>query len=214
MSDSQTNADGGAVVGNTLLTSSAPDAVTPSQSTNEAAILGDAVTAEDGQAKPDGESAVVVEQPIDYKFELPEGYTLAEENQTAFEAFARTNKLTNDAANEALGLAVKHVSKMQEEAAQQWRDEVDGWGKQISADKDLGGDKLQASISFAQKTIAKFGSPELVSFLEQTGIGNHPELFRFCHRIGQQISEGGMITGDGVGETRKPTADVFYGSRT
>ena len=213
--DSTNNAvaDGGAVTteNNTLLTSN----VQADPANNEATgSLGDVVTADDGKAKPDGDGSDASLDAVVYEFELPEEFVLAEENKTEFEAFARENKLSNESANKALGMAVKHVQKLQEEAAQQWRDEVEGWGKSIQADKELGGDKLQASISFAQKTIAKFGSPELVSFLNESGIGNHPELFRFCHRIGMQISEGGVITGDGVGESRKSTADVFYGNKT
>lgn len=163
---------------------------------------------------PEGEKPAEPVVPEKYEFALPEGFTLDEARASEFEAFARTNNLTNEAANEALALAVKHVEGLQEQQATAWREQVEAWGNEIRSDKDLGGDKLQASVSIAQKAIARFGSPELVDFLESSGVGNHPALVKFCYQIGTRISEGGMITGAGAGEGRRSTADVFYSKDT
>lgn len=179
--------------------------VTEQSAEGETAAESDAVEGEGTDETPAG-------APEKYEFNMPEGYELAAENAEAFELFARSNNLTNEAANQALDMAVKHVAKIQDEAVQQWRDEVAAWGNTIKTDKELGGDKLNASIAIAQKTVARFGSPELVTYLEQSGIGNHPEVFKFCHRIGLQISEGGLVTGAGSGEGRRSTADVLYGN--
>lgn len=163
---------------------------------------------------PEGEKPTEPVVPEKYEFAMPEGYTLDEARAGEFEAFARSNKLTNEAANEALAIAVKHVEGLQEQQQAAWREQVEGWGNEIRTDKDLGGDKLQASMNIAQKAIARFGTPELVDFLESSGIGNHPALVRFCYQIGTRISEGGMITGAGAGEGRRSTADVFYSKET
>lgn len=168
--------------------------------------------AESGEEPGDGDGSAAVAAPEKYEFALPEGYTLAEEEAGEFEAFARSKNLTNEEANTALALATKHVQKIQDQQMQQWRDGVEAWGNTIRADKDLGGDRLNASVAIAQKTVARFGSPELVAYLEETGLGNHPELFKLCHRVGMHISEGGLITGAGSGEGRRSTAEVLYGN--
>lgn len=170
----------------------------------------------EGEAEAEGEKSTEEEAkpaaPEKYEFVLPEGFTLAEEEAGEFEAFARENNLTNEKANLALALATKHVQKVQEQQLQQWKDNVEAWGNTIRTDKTLGGDKLNASVAVAQKAVARFGSPELVAYLEETGLGNHPDLFRMCYRIGQHISEGGLITGAGSGEGRRSTAEVLYGN--
>lgn len=162
--------------------------------------------------KPEGDDPPKPVVPEKYEFVMPEGYALDEAKATEFEAFARTNKLTNEAANEALKLAVAHVQDLQAKQESAWREQVEGWGNEIRADKDLGGDKLDASVAIAQKAVARFGTPELVEFLETSGVGNHPALVRFCYQIGTRISEGGMITGAGAGEGRRSTAEVLYGN--
>lgn len=149
--------------------------------------------------------------PDKYEFSMPDGYTLDAEKASQFEAFARSNNLTNEAANEALKLAVDHVQSLQQAQLDGWREQVEAWGNEIRADKDLGGDKLDASAVIAQKALARFGSPELVDYLEESGLGNFPPLVRFCYQVGTRISEGGMIAGAGAGEGRRSTADVLYG---
>lgn len=199
------------------------------KATEATTLLGGAATEQNPEAKPEagadpaaegnegegegGEPETKPEEPVvpeKYEFAMPEGFTLDEARAGEFEAFARSNKLTNEAANEALSLAVKHVQGLQDQQLAAWREQVEGWGNEIRTDKDLGGEKLQASVNIAQKALARFGTPELVDFLESSGIGNHPALVRFCYQIGTRISEGGMITGAGAGEGRRSTADVFY----
>lgn len=199
------------------------DAGKPETQANEATtLLGGVVTEQAAEGTAETEGAAVETEateteaeavvPEKYEFALPEGYELAAEESGEFEAFARENGLSNDKANQALALATKHVQKIQEQQTQQWREQVEGWGNTIKTDKDLGGDKLNASVALAQKTVARFGSPELVAYLEETGLGNHPELFKLCHRVGIHISEGGLITGAGSGEGRRSTAEVLYGN--
>lgn len=173
---------------------------------------GDGAGDQDGKGDGDGADDKPAGAPEKYEFTLPDGYTLDAEKAGQFEAFARSNNLTNDAANEALKLAVDHVQSLQQAQLDGWKEQVEAWGNEIRADKDLGGEKLDASVAIAQKAIARFGSPELVDYLEASGLGNFPPLVRFCYQIGTRISEGGMIAGAGAGEGRRSTADVFYGN--
>lgn len=163
---------------------------------------------EDGDAGPDDPKPEGA--PENYELQVPDGFVLPEAIGSEFEAFARANNLTNEAANQALSLAVKHVENLQEAQQAAWREQVEGWGNEIRTDKQLGGDKLDASTVIAQKAIARFGTPELVDYLESSGLGNFPPLFRFCHQIGQRISEGGLISAAGAGEGRRSTAELFY----
>lgn len=55
----------------------------------------------------------------------------------------------------------------------------------------------------------KFGSPELKQYLNETGLGNHPELVRIFANIGKAMSEDGLVTGNSGGV--KSAADVLFG---
>ena len=40
-----------------------------------------------------------------------------------------------------------------------------------------------------------FATPEFRQLLEQTGMGNHPEVIRTFYRAGKAISEDGLVSG-------------------
>ncbi len=63
------------------------------------------------------------------------------------------------------------------------------WKEQISADDEIGGEKLDESLGFANKALEKYGTPELNDALAATGGGNHPEIVRFFYRVGKAMSE-------------------------
>ena len=75
---------------------------------------------------------------------------------------------------------------------------------QSMADKEFGGDKLNENLALASKAMDAFATPELKQVLDQTGLGNHPELIRAFVRVGRQISEDRLVPGGSmpVGDSR------------
>ncbi|MEC7472463.1 MAG: hypothetical protein VX946_03765 [Pseudomonadota bacterium] len=59
------------------------------------------------------------------------------------------------------------------------------------------------------KAIEKFGSPELRQVLNDSGLGNHPELVKFCHRIGKAISDDSLVLGGTQGKDEMTIVDAF-----
>ena len=62
------------------------------------------------------------------------------------------------------------------------------WG--ASADRYLAG---------AQRVVRELGDPELVSYLEETGLGNHPGFVRFAAKIHELMAEDGIIKPSDIG---------------
>jgi hypothetical protein len=52
---------------------------------------------------------------------------------------------------------------------------------------------LAENLSVAKKALDAFGSPELRVLLEQSGLGNNPEVIRFMFRAGKAISEDSFV---------------------
>ena len=91
--------------------------------------------------------------------------------------------------------------------ADEWQKQVTGWAETVNADKEgLGSTE---SIGNAQKALDQFGSPELKSYLVETGLGNHPELVRVFSKIGKSMSEDGFVSGSS--ENTRSSADVLFG---
>lgn len=160
--------------------------------------------AKDPKADP-GKPAVAA--PEKYEFKAAEGQELDAEAVKAFEPIAKELNLSNEQAQKLVDVyGSKIMPKLVEQQAAQWQQQIEQWADQVKADKDLGTD---ASIGAAQKAMDKFGSPELKQYLNETGLGNHPELVRIFANIGKAMSEDGLVTGNSGGA--KSAADVLFG---
>jgi hypothetical protein len=56
-------------------------------------------------------------------------------------------------------------------------------------------------------------SDALKAALNETGIGNHPEVIRFVYRIGQElkVKEGGFTPGGSGGSVQKDPSQILFG---
>jgi len=83
------------------------------------------------------------------------------------------------------------------------------WAESAKTDKEFGGDKLPESLMSAKKALEAFGTPELKTLLNESGLGNHPDVIRFMVRAGKAISEDGFVSG-ARGAAGSPTAQNLY----
>jgi hypothetical protein len=62
------------------------------------------------------------------------------------------------------------------------------------------GDKYDASVGIAKSVIQKFGGEDVMKYLDESGLGNNPELVKMMHKIGRSLLEdttrGGTAGGD------------------
>jgi hypothetical protein len=61
------------------------------------------------------------------------------------------------------------------------------WAAAAVADKEYGGDMLTDSLVTAKKALDAFGTPELRTLLNDSRLGNHPEVIRFMVRAGKAL---------------------------
>lgn len=153
----------------------------------------------DGTGKA-GESKTVEE----LKLEVPEGVTLDQASLDEFKAIVSDKALTEaERAQKVLDIAIKR----EQSRADAFRQQVEDWAAEVKADKELGAPE---NLAVAVKAVDTFGSPELKSLLNSTGMGNHPEVVRFMLQVGKAISEDKVITGKAPeGKPRDP-ASVLY----
>ena len=90
-------------------------------------------------------------------------------------------------------------------------EKVTEWENQLKADKEIGGDKFKESVATALKTLDTWGSPELQQQLNETGLGNHPDMIRLLVRAGAAMQDAKVLTTN-AGGARKSFADALYGN--
>ncbi len=162
-------------------------------------------------AKP-AENVETSATPKAYTLTLPEGSDL----KTAdVEAYANKHGLTNDAAQEHLNsvhaAGVAQVSKL----AKQWNEQTTAWQEATKADKEIGGEKLDASLARGKASIERYGTSEFKQFLEQSGLGNHPEMIRYLARVGNAMAEDRtVIQQTPSAQGQQDYASALYGRTT
>lgn len=150
----------------------------------------------DGEGKQEGKKDEKPEgAPEKYDFTAAEGVELDSEALNDFEPVARDLNLTNEQAQKLVDAYPKILAGVQQRQAEAWQKQTEGWAEKVKADKDIGGDKLPANLSAAQRALDQFGTPELKEYLSATGLGNHPDLVKTFVKIGKAMSEDGMVTG-------------------
>ncbi|HFD8278716.1 TPA: peptidase [Raoultella ornithinolytica] len=148
--------------------------------------------------------------PEKYEFTAPEGTELDSKAVELFEPVARELDLTNEQAQKLAGLWPQLQEQMQQRQAESWGAQVEKWAADTKADKEIGGDKLTASVGHAQKALDTFASKEFREFLDTTGMGNHPEMVRAFAKVGKLMSEDSFVTGQSSGSPKNELVEAFY----
>ena len=155
-------------------------------------------------------------QKPDFEYEFPEGVELDGEVMDEFKELAKSNGLDNDAAKKFADLGAKMSQRWASKQADQILEVRNQWADQAKHDSEFGGDKLQESLSVAKKAMDTFGSGELNKLLEETGLGNHPEIIRAFVKAGKAISEDSLVKGSQTKQENVPfkqrAANVLYGN--
>lgn len=167
----------------------------------------------EGEAKDDGQPDPMDVVPEDGKYTLsaPEGFDL---DPAAVEQYSPKFKeagLTGKQAQAALNMHAEFLATMQQQQAEQHAKEVSGWLKQAETDKEIGGVNWDATKAHASSFVRQHGTAEFKALLDQTGLGNHPEMIRIMAKAGALISEDtpAQNGGGGSGQT-KDRASILY----
>ncbi|EJL90266.1 hypothetical protein [Pantoea sp. GM01] len=164
--------------------------------------------APDGEKKPDEKKPEGA--PEKYEFAAPEGSELDKEALEHFEPIARELNLNQEQAQKLVDLYGKEVMpKLIAKQAESWQKQTAEWAVAAKDDKEIGGEKFPANLEKAKQAMDKFANPELRTYLEESGLGNHPELIRLMVNVGRAMSEDTLVTSNEKGQ--RSAADVLYG---
>jgi len=158
----------------------------------------DAKPAED--AKPDG-------PPETYEFKAPEGKEYDAAVLEPFAEAAREANLTQDAAQKILDRMAPALAARQQEQVTAVRT---GWLESSRMDKEFGGERLQENLSAAKRALDSYAAPEFRKLLDDTGLGNHPEVIRMLVRVGKSMNEDSFVSGGAAFKGARDLAAKLY----
>jgi hypothetical protein len=142
------------------------------------------------------------ESAADYEVEfptLPEGTVWDEQAQNGFMQAAHEAGLNEAQVKGILGWYGEYqkdvglagdeaIGKVTEELTKEW------------------GANFEGNVALAQKAVAKLGGVEFQAVLDETGLGNHPDLIRAMARAGRLMQEHNIISGEVQGVSNRDDA--------
>jgi hypothetical protein len=137
-----------------------------------------------------GETQTTLGAPESYEFKPVENVNLDPGVIDAFAEVAKELDLSQAAAEKVLN---KMAPVLAERSAAQIQQAQQQWVESSIKDKEFGGEKLQENLAVAKKAMDAFATPELKQLLNESGLGNHPEVIRMMYRAGKAISEDGYV---------------------
>lgn len=138
-------------------------------------------------------------------FKVPEGVTLDKPVVEVFEGVAKELGLPQDKA-QALIDKVAPAMKAQETAAFEAMKAT--LLTAAKADAEIGGDKFDESVATARLALDAYFAPPFVKFLNESGLGNHPEMIRGLRKAAASLKQDNVVRGgDSHGEV---DAKAFY----
>lgn len=156
--------------------------------------------------EPSGEQQSQV--PDSYELKAPDGYEQAQLEQ--FSELAKGLGLNNEQAQKLLDQQAEQKQQFEASALDSFKELTAQWEEQAKADSEIGGEKFERSLQYADKALTQFATPEFKQILNDSGYGNHPEMVRIFARIGQKLSEDNMVADEQRKGGEQDDAKLFY----
>lgn len=196
--------------------------------TDDATLLGGDAEGEGGEAKGDeadkgeGENSAAADAagpPEKYELTPPDGFEAIDTDVLGeAEPVLKELNLTNDQANKLMPIAGQLVKKTLDRAEAAITDRAVSqrreWADAFEKDPEIGGANKDRTLTEAARAFDHYGLKKgegLRQLLDESGIGNHPDMIRFVARVGRDLEEGSFERGDAANQPKAPEQKL-YGS--
>lgn len=149
---------------------------------------------------------------------LPEGMTVDKEALAAFEPIAKELGLSNEGMSKVAAAYAGILPKVTENVVMGIQNDIaaqhSAWANEsiemVKSDPVFGGKPLTEIQQVSAKALDRFAGPEFRTFLEETGLGNHPGMVRAFYQAGSAISEDTTFERGGAAVAPKSRTDLYY----
>lgn len=195
----------------------APADPAPADPAADATILGGDTPADPADPETPAEPAGA---PEAYDLKVADGMVLDTDALAIAEPVLRDLNLTNEQAQKLTDaysqILPKVAERYQAEQTTQITQQRAAWAAEAKADPEIGGANWDASITASAKALdhlgATAGSP-FRQLLNDSGLGNHPEMIRMFAKIGKSIGEDADFVSSSARDV-KTREEKYYGSRS
>ena len=161
----------------------------------------------------DKDSESEEDKEVVYDLKAPEGSNFGQDRLDKIVSFSKEQGLSKEQA-QAL---VDRDAKIEVEQKAELLQKSQQWVEDVKSDKEIGGERFGTSVEHAKRIISKYASDDLKKVLNDTGLGNHPELVRLFARVGKEMGSDEFVNapqGHATQKRPKSLADRLYGNTT
>jgi flagellar biosynthesis GTPase FlhF len=158
--------------------------------------------------QPQPEKPVVPEK---YDLKLPENAQIKADQLEKIAQYAKEQGFSQEQAQKYLERENQVLSEFQQAQQDGLKTQTKAWVESAQADKEYGGEKFKENLELARRALSKFAPQEFVKVLDETGLGNHPELIRTFFRIGNSMKDDRIVNPGAQNSAGKTAAEVLYG---
>ncbi len=147
-----------------------------------------------------------------YALEATEDFPMPEENLRSFSATCFSAGLSKEQAQAVLDWHRKQYAEDVQWRGQQQAQVLDGWRREMQADRDFGGAKWKATRAEAARGFGLVDPDgELRAFLRETKYQHNPMIIRAMARVGRAMKEHEFTGRSGAGTRRDiPLEERMY----
>lgn len=208
--------DAAAVSGETALGSASTGEEVADTAATE---TGEVANAEE-QGATEGEEAAPT-TPEAYELQFSDGFVGDPATLEAATPVLKELGLNNEQAQQLVPLLEQHTTRVLEAAQQAQAELINAeranWLTTAKGDAEIGGDNWDNTIITAAKALDGLGftkGSDFRKFLDESGLGNHPEMIRAFARVGAKISEDSEFPRGGASAPAKSREELLYPSMT
>lgn len=138
---------------------------------------------------------------------------LTEEHLADIKSYAKQKGLSHEQAKEIMLRESSAIQKHEQLNQQRLEKDALHWAELSKKDPEIGGEKFDASVQLAKRALEKVASEKFVQFLEQSKLGNHPEVIRVFARFGELFQDDKVVNARTNNVKSKDYSELFYTSK-
>jgi hypothetical protein len=172
--------------------------------------------------KPDDEKSETQEKaedaenlvPEKYDIKVPEGMSLDTEALEKFTPLAKELKLSNEQAQKLADIYAERQDAAIKAQREAYTQTVEGWKKEVKADKEIGGTNLPITQATCRKALSAYDPDgEFTKLMDESGFGNHPAVLRFVNRVGKSVREDQGVKSSASAPKERDINKILYGDK-
>jgi len=161
-----------------------------------------------GTKEPEEDPKITEEGDI--KLEIAKDSSLEESDISDIIQFAKDNELSQEQAQAFLEREDSILKGMADYQQSELEKQSTEWLNSAKTDEEIGGKNFDGNVEAAYQALEEFGNDEFRQLLDQTQLGNHPEVIRAFAKIGKMIQDDNFVK-PGQEPVKEPSlVDIFY----